>query len=204
MNILQIGCNEANDKVSEFLKFNKNYLNKVLLVDASSSALELGKDFYKDFEGIEFQNVAVVDTDENEIDLFYPENSHNSVHCSVLESHVIRHKEVEGRIYNRDAEKTKKERVPATRINHLLDYFCGEYINRLYIDVEGLDCRIINDIDLEKYNIGYIRFEYSHSENTFNSNGPNLEKTIQILSKFGYRILADPNCNEDLIALKNI
>ncbi|MDB4352905.1 hypothetical protein OAA60_05700, partial [Porticoccaceae bacterium] len=72
MNILQIGCNEANDKVSEFLKFNKNYLNKVLLVDASSSALELGKDFYKDFEGIEFQNVAVVDTDENEIDLFYP------------------------------------------------------------------------------------------------------------------------------------
>jgi|TARA_R100001463_G_scaffold49448_1_gene99231 FkbM family methyltransferase len=204
MNILQIGCNEGNDKVTEFLNKNKKHLHKVLLVDASSSALELAKTFYKDFEGIDFRHVAVIDSDESEIDLFYPVNTPNNVHCSVLEQHVTQHKEIEGDIYQRPAEKVKKEKVPATKISNLLDYFYHQYIDRLYIDVEGLDCKIIDDIDFEKYNIGYIRFEHTHSENTFKSNGPNLETTIRRLNKFGYTILADPNCHEDLIALKNI
>ena len=204
MNILQIGCNEGNDKVSDFISKNKKYFSKVLLVDASSSALELAKTFYKDFEGIDFRHVAVIDSDESEIDLFYPANTPNNVHCSVIEQHVTQHKKIEGDIYQRPAEKVKKEKVPATRINNLLDYFDSQYIDRLYIDVEGLDCEIINDIDLQKYNVGYIRFEHTHSENTFSSNGPNLKKTVNFLNQFGYTILADPSCKEDLIALKNI
>ena len=98
MNILQIGCNEANDKVSEFLEFYKKESPKALLVDASSSALDLAREFYKDFNNIKFQHVAVVDTDEKEVDLFYPVDIPNNVHCSLLEQHVKTHNKIEGQI----------------------------------------------------------------------------------------------------------
>jgi|TARA_R100000005_G_C4955435_1_gene174141 FkbM family methyltransferase len=202
MNILQIGCNEANDKVSEFLEFYKKESPKALLVDASSSALDLAREFYKDFNNIKFQHVAVVDTDEKEVDLFYPVDIPNNVHCSLLEQHVKTHKKIEGQISNKPPMEVKKEKVPALRISALLDYFDGEPIDRLYVDVEGLDCQIINDIDLDKYKIGYIRFEHTHSEGTFESNGPTLQKTIQRLSRFDYSILGDQKCPEDLVAIK--
>lgn len=204
MNILQIGCNEANDKVSELLKFYKQESPKVLLVDASSSALDLAKEFYKDFNNIKFQHVAVVDTDEKEVDLFYPVDVPNNVHCSLLEQHVKTHKKIEGEISNKPPMEVKKERVSALRISTLLDYFDGEPIDRLYVDVEGLDCQIINDINLDKYKIGYIRFEHSHSEGTFKTNGPTLKKTVQRLSEFNYSIIVDQKCPEDLVAIKMI
>ena len=202
MNILQIGCNEGNDKLSEFLKFYKKESPKTLLVDASSSALDLAREFYKDFDNIEFQHVAVVNTDDEEVDLFYPVDIPNNVHCSLLEDHVKIHKKIEGQISNKPPMEVKKEKIRATRISALLDYFGGEPIDRLYIDVEGLDCQIINDIDLQKYKVGYIRFERTHSENTFQSNGPVLQKTTKRLLEFDYSIIADQNSHEDLVAIK--
>ena len=175
-----------------------------MLVDASASALEKAKHFYRHFDGIEFRNIAVIDTDEDEIDLFYPENTPDNVHCSVLESHVKKHKEIEGNLYKKDPENVKKQKVPATRINTLLDYFKGEYIDRLYVDIEGLDCKIINDIDLEKYNIGYIRFEWAHSDGAFTPMGENIDKTIKNLMDQGYTVSPDPKCNEDILAIKHM
>ena len=204
MNILQIGCNQANDRVSEFLKFYKKESPKALLVDASYSALNLAKEFYKDFNNIKFQHVAVIDTDEKEVDLFYDADFPNSVHSSILEQHVKIHKEIEGHISNKPPMAVKKEKVPALRISTLLDYFDGEPIDRLYVDVEGLDCQIINDINFSKYKIGYIRFEHSHSEGTFTTNGPTLQKTIERLLRFDYSILDDKECPDDLIAIKMI
>tara|TARA_R110002020_G_scaffold466760_1_gene689695 strand:+ start:379 stop:990 length:612 start_codon:yes stop_codon:yes gene_type:complete len=203
MNIIQIGCHNGNDKVSEFLEINKKYLSRILLVDASPSALSLAKEFYKDFSKVEFLNFAVIDSEETEIEIFYPVNENNMSYsyCSVLESHVKAHKKFEG---IKTPQEIKKQIVPATRINNLLKYFNGERIDRLYLDIEGLDCSIINDIDFNKYHIGYIRFEHIHSENTFSSNGPVLQKTLNKLYEFGYVVLPDPNCKEDLIALKNI
>jgi len=203
MNIIQIGCYNGGDKVSEFLKINKKHLSSVLLVDASSSALSEAKEFYKDFDEIKFRNVAVIDSDETEIEIFSPvdENNMSYSYCSVLESHVKAHKYIEG---SKTPQEIKKQTVPATRINNLLKYFNDEYIERLYLDVEGLDCLILNDIDFDKYDIGYIRFEHAHSEGAFSCNGPNLEKTLDLLCKYGYSILPDPNAKEDLIAIKNI
>jgi FkbM family methyltransferase len=204
MNILQLGCNQGDDKLSEFLRFNKRYLSKVLLVDASASALQKAKHFYRHFDCIEFNNVAVIDTDEDEIDLFYPENTPDNVHCSVLESHVKKHKQIEGNIYKKDPEKVKKQKVAATRISKLLDYFQGEYIDRLYVDIEGLDCKIINDIDFEKYNIGYIRFEWTHSDGAFTYESENMDKTVKNLMDQKYMILQDPDCKEDILAIKHV
>jgi len=206
MNIIQIGCHDGNDKVSNFLNANKKHFSKILLVDASSSALVLAEEFYKDFNGIEFRNVAVIDSNETEIDLFYPVDNANVSYSylSVLESHVKTHKKFEDDIDNSDPKEINTQKVVATRINNLLEHFDGEYIDRLYIDVEGLDCQIINDIDLDKYDIGYIRFEYIHSEGTFKTNGPILEKTTKRLASFGYSIFADANSPEDLFAIKNI
>ena len=203
MNIIQIGCHNGNDKLSDFLKINKKHLSKTLLVDASPSALSMAKEFYKDFNTVEFSNFAVVNSDETEVEIFYPVDEANMSYsyCSVLQSHVEAHKNFEG---IKTPQEIKKEIVPATRVNNLLKYFNDEYIDRLYLDIEGLDCLIINDIDFNKYDIGYIRFEHIHSEKTFSSNGPNLKKTVNFLNQFGYTILADQSCKEDLIALKNI
>ena len=200
MNIIQIGCHDGNDKVSSFLDANKKYLTKILLIDASPSALSLAKEFYKDFKKIEFLNFAVIDTNDTEIEIFYPldQNEVSYSYCSVLKSHVKSHKEFEG---DKTPQEIKTQKIPATRVDNLLKHFYNEYIDRLYLD--GLDCSIINDIDLHKYDIGYIRFEHAHSEGAFKTNGPILQKTLNRLSSFGYSVVADSNCPEDLIALKN-
>jgi|TARA_R110000744_G_scaffold4741_4_gene16919 hypothetical protein len=203
---MQIGCHEGNDKVSSFLSANKKHLSKILLIDASSLALAKAKKFYKDGYEIFFRNVAVVNTEETEVDIFYQLNEENvpRSNCSVLQSHVESHKKIEDLQELQNSKKIERQRVTSTRINNLLDYFDGEYIDRLYIDVEGLDCQIIDDINLFKYDIGYIKFEYIHSDGTFQTNGAVLKRTVNRLISFGYSIFPDPNSGEDLIALKNI
>ena len=194
MNILQIGCYSGDDDVSKFLNKYRDCLDKVVLVDASIDSLNLAKKHYKDFETISFKHLAVVDSEKQIVDLFYPENEPVCAQASLDKEHVLLHKSIEARNDNRSAPSIKSVSVNTVRINSLLGEFSNKLINRLYIDTEGHDARIINDIDFSTYKIPYINFEFIHADGPFQA-GDNLSKAVQTLHDNNYCIVQDGEYN---------
>jgi len=194
LNILQVGCFAGNDSVSKFLRKYRDCLDKVVLVDASIDSLNLAKQHYKDFETIIFKHLAVVDSEKQIVDLFYPENEPVCAQASLDKEHVLLHKSIEAQRDSSAAPLIKSVAVNAIRINRLLSEFPNKLINRLYVDTEGHDAKIINDIDFSIYKIPYINFEFIHSDGPFKQ-GHNLRKALQTLNDNNYCITQDGEYN---------
>ena len=176
MNILQIGTETGDDPVYNFCSKNASKLRKVVLVEPCEAALEVAKKRYASIPCCDFVNAAVIDTDSDSVKIFLPEGKNFSQHCSLSEEHVLlhRHKKVVGRS------------VPAVRVNTLLSRFDGP-IDRLYIDTEGFDGKIIRDIDFSLFDIKYIQFEFLHLERTHRP-GKEKEKITSLLENAGYDV----------------
>ena len=67
----------------------------------------------------------------------------------------------------------------------MIEKFLINSINKLQIDVEGAEYKILNSIDYKKIEIKEIIFEYKHFDGTF-SEGKKLEETKQKLEENGY------------------
>lgn len=85
--------------------------------------------------------------------------------------------------------------VPTISINSLLKNYTD--IDRLYVDAEGSDIDIINSIDLEKFDIPYIMFEYIHSDGPLSWGGQKYDLCVKrleingyIVEKSGYNVVA--------------
>lgn len=178
MKILQIGCNNGQDHVLEYIK-NHDNITQVILIDASSEALVRCKETYLDIPNSTFLHSAVVTDDSEFIDLFIPtsEASTGSEHSSLNFDHLIKH--------NHKAKDISIIKVPAININILLETY--KSIDRLYIDTEGLDAKLVSNINFSKYKIPYIFFEFIHSDGAFNI-GTNFEQAVNILRNNGYKL----------------
>lgn len=184
MNIVQVGCNDGNDHVYEYVSQNSDRIDSLFLIEPLSEALELAKKRYSIFNFVKFYEIAITEEDVNEIEFFYSKNIQESQTSSTNRDHTERFQ----------AEVVSKKVVASTldsffKNNHL------STIDRLYIDTEGLDCKILQSIDLMKYNINYIEYEYIHSDGThiFGSNGVLLEKKLE---SYGYKIYDSPPFNK--------
>ena len=60
--------------------------------------------------------------------------------------------------------------------------------DRLYIDTEGLDCKILLSFDISKYNFEWIEFEILHTDGVF-QRGPNYNNVIKMLTSLDYEIV---------------
>lgn len=192
MNILQIGCNNGNDHVFSFVSSHKEFINKLVLVDACEIALDKAKKLYSSLNlNIEFINKAVTTNNEDTVTFYIPETEPDSAHSSTVRS-VVNGSRL-------GKERLIEKKVQACNIVDLLELFDSKLIDRMYSDTEGLDCLIVNSIDLQKYKIPYIQFEFSHSDGHF-QNGVNLTNCTNHLSKNDYILM---RCNEyDLLAIK--
>jgi len=198
MNILQIGCNSGSDHVYDFLAEYNKYLKKAILVDAEEAAVKKAREKYSDFSKVIFKSVAVVDNDAEFVDFCFPEHLSSCGHASLDYDHVALHERIEAGQQSREAWKVNSKRVPAVRINKLLGFFENKMVERLYIDVEGFDCQLIDDIDFKEFKIGYIKFEHVHSDGTFKAFGPIYQNTVRRLTDHGFSIIQE---KEDTIAL---
>lgn len=184
MNIVQVGCHDGNDHVYEYVFRNSDRINSLFLIDPLSDALDLAKKRYSIFNFVKFYEMAIVEEYANEIEFFYPKNiqeaqtsSINKNHAETFQTEVI------------------SKKVAATTLDSFFKNNSLSNIDRLYIDTEGLDCKILQSIDLTKYDIKYIEYEYIHSDGThfFGPNGIALEKKLE---SFGYKIYDSPPFNK--------
>jgi len=167
MNIVNIGCGPGKDECFFFVKCNEKFLvgSKVFLVDASPASLNSSQRLYERFFskdcGIDFHflNYAVSDDNQAESLPFYiPKNEPTCGLSSLSPSHLSKH----GR-----QEEVEEIKVPARTPHSLFDELELAHIDRLYVDVEGWDAKILLSIDFEKYFIPFILFEHLHLDGSF-------------------------------------
>lgn len=176
MNIVQIGCHDGNDHVFDFISQNSSIISKAILVEPIPENLKKARLKYKDFNFVEFREIAIVDNEnKEEISFFCPEDLKHSQTASTDIKHVLRHE-----------SNVKELKVKCKSISKFLQEINFPIIDRLYIDAEGLDCTIIKQINFSKHDIRYIEYEYIHSDGSyhFGSNGIQVE---QMLLNLGFK-----------------
>jgi len=127
----------------------------IFLIEANSFLLDELKRNYSDItdKNIYIDNIAITDTEDKEIEL-YLFDSHG--HSSLMNRRTLSYKSV------LKCNSCKLEKYLLEK--YLLDKNIID-IEVLYLDCEGLDLKILNSLDLNKYNIQQIFFEYWPHEN---------------------------------------
>jgi FkbM family methyltransferase len=181
MNIVQIGCNNGDDHVFDFI--NTNDITSAYLVEPLVYPYNLAVEKYKDFKNVTLFNMAITDDDsQNELELFTTPDCDKIRFegASFNKSHVDIHT---------NRTDTTSIKVKCRTLNKFLEDVGVYNIDRLYIDTEGLDCRILNTVDFEKYNIKRIQFEYIHSGNVLDWGNSEILTTLKNkLISFGYTV----------------
>lgn len=155
MKIVQLGSNRGNDHVFDLIKDKK--IDFLLLVEPNPFVIDELKNCYSNIENVYIENVAIKPRNYqyDEIDLYYSEE--NKPHCeaaSLFANHLLNNK------FSRDSVKSMK--VKCITIDDLFEKYKVDDLDYLFIDIEGLDEKIITEIKFTKYNIKNIQFEYLH------------------------------------------
>ena len=178
MKIIQIGSNNGNDSVRQFITENQNNIDLVVLVEPIPFILDQLKESYKNFNNIFIENIAISDDEFEKFTLYYEEGSNYEL-SSFRKQHLID--------CNCSLEKIKSIDVDCLTINQLFEKHNIDTLDYLHIDTEGLDVHIISSIDFNKFKINNIIFEIIHADGT-QQIGTNYTETIEYLKKLGYNL----------------
>lgn len=174
MRIIQIGCNDCNDHVFDFVKNNEEKISFFLVIDALPKCTEIAREKYS-FLGERLHVLTTAISNKNGVfKFFYPESDDKSAHASLLQSHLKNHHH----------RKLKSFTSPCLSLDCIFDSY-GNDIDRLYLDMEGLDAFTLLNFNLEKNKIKYIEYEFSHSDGSF-SQGENHKNLLLKLEKYNY------------------
>jgi FkbM family methyltransferase len=155
MNILQIGCNNCDDHVFDFVTENKKNINNFFIVDALPKCCEKAKEVYGFIESKKIFNKAI-GLEDTTCRFYFPEGEEQSEHASLNKEHVLKHHHPDINFID----------VECIDINNFLKDLPP--IDRLYIDIEGLDVKTLLHMNDEYFNIPYIEYEFYHGQDTFN------------------------------------
>jgi FkbM family methyltransferase len=178
MKIIQIGSNNGNDSVRQFITENQNNIDLVVLVEPIPFILDQLKENYKNFNNIFIENIAISDDEFEKFTLYYEEGSNYEL-SSFRKQHLID--------CNCSLEKIKSIDVDCLTINQLFEKHNIDTLDYLHIDTEGLDVHIISSIDFNKFKINNIIFEVIHADGT-QKLGTNYTETTEYLKKLGYNL----------------
>jgi len=158
-NLIQVGCNVGDEYIFELVRDKK--INFCIFIDANKKALEKCKEnLQKFFEKVdidwkfrsEFINCAVSNINSPTIKLHIPTGDDYSNHSSLDETFptISEHK-----------KGFDSVEVQNFSINSIFNEFDLKRIDYLFIDVEGADRGIIENLNWGKYKILNIKFEFA-------------------------------------------
>lgn len=170
MNIVQIGSNGGKDDAYDYIQKNSSKVDNLLLIEPLIEFNSLLKDQYGNIKNLYIENIVVVD-DENikEIEFFISPNNHRL--SSINIKHILKHKI--------DENSISKRNIKSDTLSNILDKYNLFKINKLFIDTEGFDEKIIKSIDMNKYDIDIIEYEWMHI---------NEKNTKEYLISYGYSV----------------
>jgi FkbM family methyltransferase len=183
MKIVQIGSNDGDDSVRQFIIENQSNIDLVVLVEPIPFILDKLKENYKDFNNVFIENIAISDSESKKFTLYYEEGSNYEL-SSFKKQHLIDCKCI--------PEKIKSIDVDCLTINQLFEKYSIDTLDYLYIDTEGLDVYIINSIDFNKFKIKNLIFEITHTDGINTDGTPkigtNYTKITEYLTKLKYNL----------------
>ncbi len=182
MNILQIGCNDCNDHVFDFIKENQESINELIIVDALPKCAETASEKYSFIKNLKVFNKAI-GTENKQCKFYFPEDDEKSAHASLKQDHVLNHRH----------DKINYIEIECIDINEFLAKLPP--IDRLYIDIEGLDVETLLHLNFSDFSIPYIEYEFYHGQSTFNP-GLMHQFLLQKFQNHGYSVkqVSEYNC----------
>lgn len=182
----------------------KKCSNKVLLIEPVKYNFEQLKNRFKNSKNIIFENIAI--GEKNELIDFYHvlEDSIGKLKKhwasgigSFSKEHILKHRTKRFQITEKDIKCIK---IKAITFNSLINKYKIEYVNKLIIDTEGFDYKIIKSIDFKKLFIKEIMFEKKHLDSAFEVEDK-LDEIKNFLSKENYQLF---DISEENILAKKI
>ena len=173
------------DLISEYVN------HKVLLVEPVPYNYQILENDYKNNENIFISRNAIFD--EAKKDNFYHVKKDSikklgkhwaSQIGSFDKNHILNHKNKRFDIKDDDIQITEVEFIT---FQDLVDKYSINSINKLQIDVEGAEYKIMNSIDYNKIKIKNIFFESKHFDGTF-TEGKKLKEIKNKLVLNGYKL----------------
>ncbi len=113
-------------------------------------------------------------------------------------NHILSHK---GKRFNITDEDIQKIEIDFITFKDLTERYSIKSIDKLQLDVEGAEYKILNSIDFNKLKINQIFFESKHFDGTF-VEGKKLEETKKMLEMNGYTL--EKVDSENILAKKII
>lgn len=178
---VQLGVWHANDDFFEAVK-RSGEIEQLVLVEPFEEHQQIINDCYKDYSFELVQKAIVVD-DTPEVTMYISgDNGGFGAVSSTSEQHIKKHGvPVEG-----------SRQIPAITLPRLLDERGLTEIDLMAIDIEGMDQNVITSLDLNKYKIKRIVYEYIHL---------NQEEVNSFLVQRGYEQIQDPLWTSPLDAI---
>lgn len=176
MNIVQIGCNNCEDEVFDFVNKNKESISKFLVIDALPKCVEIAKAKYAFLENKLIAVNCAIYNDNSIVKIIFPKDGQTSAHASIFENHVKTH----------GHSKCDFLFLPTLNLNNIFEFMQG-HVDRLYIDIEGYDVEALLKLDYKKYKPKYIEYEWVHSDGVHSSN-INHNKLVSLLTNNNYKI----------------
>ena len=176
----------------------KKCSNKVLLIEPVKYNFNQLKNRFENYKNIIFENIAISEKN-GLIDFFYVlESSIDKLKKhwasgigSFSKEHILKHKTKKFQISEKDIKRVS---IKTITFDELVKKYKIKYINKLIIDTEGFDYKIIKSINFEKIFIKEIVFEKKHLHTTFQI-GNKLDEIKDFLSKKNYELfdISDEN-----------
>ncbi len=197
--LVVIGAHDGSGLENEVLKTSK----KILFVEPVKYNFSELQDRYKNLNNIYFDNSAVSNNNDK-LNFFYVKK--NSVEKlgkhwatgigSFSKKHILDHKSKRFQISDNDIDVN--EITPLT-FDQLMTKYDINIIDKLLIDIEGSEKKIIESIDFKKTLILELTFEYKHLDDTFVFNN-----SLKIMTKYlSDRNFKEINRDKENITFKN-
>jgi FkbM family methyltransferase len=170
MKVIYVGTGIGDDSLEELV--NKNKTEPVVIVEANPFLFETLKKRFSYYNAI-LINRAIVPKElkKSEIDLYYSEEDDLLKNSSIHKDFLIKKGIKE--------ESIKSLKVKCSTIEDLIDELGIDEIDYLILDTESIDGDLLLDVNLDKYHIKNIQYNYKNTE-------LQAERLVKIVNQIGY------------------
>lgn len=177
MKIVQIGTGGGRDDLTDIIKDQP--VEILILVEPLRVHNTSIRECYKHVKNKHVVNMAISTGEEQTIAFYHHlDDGPGFEVAGTSREHIIKH--------GLPPDRIVESKVEAIRINQLLEKYQLNQLDILYIDAEGMDADIVQDLDLSKYLVRDIYFENLHLKNN---------EVYRFLKNKGYDIVPHTGTN---------
>jgi FkbM family methyltransferase len=153
INVVQLGANAGDDHVSDFIRDYKEDIDTALLVEPIEEVANECREFYKNRgdNNVVVHTCAISDSDGTAELTYIP----GQTRLSSLEP---------GMHIDFLNPATTTMTVSTLTLDSLFKKYKLNKVDVLFIDTEGFDENILSNYDFDKYQTGFIVWEWNHSQ----------------------------------------